>query len=227
MLWTHERVRLVRRCPAVRPGAAGGAARRGRDGGATPREASLSAADVRARRYDRRHAGHTPGDGRVRRLLRGIHRAHARRRMAGAARSSSRTSIARCSPASTRRGRRADGARQVVGPRHPRPCLRHRTCLRVPADVVRARRRRRSCRGSIRMRGWRRPAASRARSRTRSTSSPAVRQATLAMLRTVPDEDADRRGVANGNPMTVRACGWMIAGHAQHHLDGLRELRLG
>ncbi|AMY09801.1 metal-dependent hydrolase [Luteitalea pratensis] len=54
-----------------------------------------------------------------------------------------------------------------------------------------------------------------------------VRQATLAMLRTVSDEDALRRGVANGNPITVRACGWMIAGHAQHHLDGLRALRLG
>jgi len=54
-----------------------------------------------------------------------------------------------------------------------------------------------------------------------------VRQATLAMLRTVSDEDALRRGVANGNPITVRACGWMIAGHAQHHLDGLSELRLG
>ena len=53
-----------------------------------------------------------------------------------------------------------------------------------------------------------------------------TRQATLAMLRTVADEDADRRGVANGHPLTVRACGWMIAGHAQHHLDGLRKLEL-
>jgi len=53
-----------------------------------------------------------------------------------------------------------------------------------------------------------------------------VRQATLAMLRTVSDEDALRRGVANGNPITVRACGWMIAGHAQHHLDGLRNLKV-
>jgi hypothetical protein len=52
----------------------------------------------------------------------------------------------------------------------------------------------------------------------------ATRQATLSMLRTVADEDADRRGVANGHPVTVRACGWMIAGHAQHHLDGLRQL---
>ena len=32
------------------------------------------------------------------------------------------------------------------------------------------------------------------------------------------------QGAPNGHPMTVRACGWMIAGHAQHHLDGLRQL---
>ena len=51
-----------------------------------------------------------------------------------------------------------------------------------------------------------------------------TREATLAMLRTVADEDAGRRGVANGHPMTVRACGWMIAGHAQHHLDGLGRI---
>ena len=52
----------------------------------------------------------------------------------------------------------------------------------------------------------------------------AVRQATVALLRTLPDDVADRRGVANGNPMTVRALAWMIAGHAQHHLDALRAL---
>lgn len=52
----------------------------------------------------------------------------------------------------------------------------------------------------------------------------AVRQATMSLLRGLPDHVADRRGVANGNPMTVRALAWMIAGHAQHHLDGLREL---
>ena len=50
-----------------------------------------------------------------------------------------------------------------------------------------------------------------------------VRAATLALLPSIPDAVADRRGTANGNPMTVRACAWMIAGHAQHHLDGLRE----
>jgi uncharacterized damage-inducible protein DinB len=53
-----------------------------------------------------------------------------------------------------------------------------------------------------------------------------TRQGTLAMLGSVSDEDANRRGVANGYSMTVRACSWMIAGHAQHHLDGLRQLEL-
>lgn len=49
----------------------------------------------------------------------------------------------------------------------------------------------------------------------------AVRAASLALLRTLPDEVADCRGLANGNPMTVRALAWMVAGHAQHHLDAL------
>ena len=50
----------------------------------------------------------------------------------------------------------------------------------------------------------------------------AARQATLAMLKTVPDDVADRRGVASDNPITVRALAWIIAGHAQHHLELLR-----
>lgn len=54
----------------------------------------------------------------------------------------------------------------------------------------------------------------------------AVRQATLALVRSLPGEVAVRRGVANGHPITVRALAWMIAGHAQHHLDGLREHEL-
>jgi hypothetical protein len=52
----------------------------------------------------------------------------------------------------------------------------------------------------------------------------AVRQASLALLRSLPDEAADRRGVANGHPISVRALAWMIPGHAQHHLDALRDL---
>ena len=52
----------------------------------------------------------------------------------------------------------------------------------------------------------------------------AVRQASLALLRSLPDEVADRRGVANGHPISVRALAWMIPGHTQHHLDALRDL---
>ncbi len=51
----------------------------------------------------------------------------------------------------------------------------------------------------------------------------AVRQATLMLVLGLSDEHADRRGLANGSAVTVRALAWMIAGHAQHHLDGLRE----
>ncbi len=51
----------------------------------------------------------------------------------------------------------------------------------------------------------------------------AVRQATLALIRSLPDEAAELRGVANGTSVSVRALAWMIAGHVQHHLDALRE----
>lgn len=52
----------------------------------------------------------------------------------------------------------------------------------------------------------------------------AVRQSTIRLVRSLPDEVADRRGVANGTPMSVRALAWMIAGHAQHHLDALANV---
>ena len=47
----------------------------------------------------------------------------------------------------------------------------------------------------------------------------AVRQSTLTLLQSIPDEAADRRGVANGSAISVRALAWIIAGHAQHHLE--------
>lgn len=53
----------------------------------------------------------------------------------------------------------------------------------------------------------------------------AVRHSTLTLLQTVPDEVAQRRGIANGTTLSVRALAWIIAGHAQHHLELLRELR--
>lgn len=49
----------------------------------------------------------------------------------------------------------------------------------------------------------------------------ALRQSTLALLRALPDEAADRRGIASGHPITVRALAWIIPGHVQHHLERL------
>ena len=48
-----------------------------------------------------------------------------------------------------------------------------------------------------------------------------VRRATLSLLRQLPAEAWPRRGVVNGKPMSVRALGWIIAGHERHHLEVL------
>jgi len=50
----------------------------------------------------------------------------------------------------------------------------------------------------------------------------AVRKSTLALLSSLPDGVEMRRGVANGNPVTVRALAYIIAGHAQHHYELLK-----
>lgn len=51
----------------------------------------------------------------------------------------------------------------------------------------------------------------------------ATRRATLALVRGLDDEAWTRRGVANNNPVTVRAMAWVTAGHERHHLNVLRE----
>jgi uncharacterized damage-inducible protein DinB len=51
----------------------------------------------------------------------------------------------------------------------------------------------------------------------------AVRRATLALVESLDEAAVARTGVANNNPVTVRALCWVIAGHPQHHLDVLRE----
>jgi len=51
----------------------------------------------------------------------------------------------------------------------------------------------------------------------------AVRRATLTLLRNLPPEAWMRRGIASGNPFTVRALAYVIAGHFTHHMDILRE----
>lgn len=50
-----------------------------------------------------------------------------------------------------------------------------------------------------------------------------VRAATLALLRHFPAEAPTRRGTASGKEISVRALGWIIAGHERHHQRILRE----
>lgn len=51
----------------------------------------------------------------------------------------------------------------------------------------------------------------------------AVRAATLALFRGLPASTHVRRGVANGQPVTVRGLATIIAGHEAHHVAILRE----
>ena len=50
----------------------------------------------------------------------------------------------------------------------------------------------------------------------------AVRTATLAFFQNLPEHAWARRGVASGNPFTVRALAYIVAGHVTHHSKILR-----
>ncbi|HEY1528920.1 MAG TPA: DinB family protein [Candidatus Angelobacter sp.] len=50
-----------------------------------------------------------------------------------------------------------------------------------------------------------------------------IRLATLSFFRNLPEEAWLRNGVASGNPFTVRACAYVVAGHVAHHAAILRE----
>lgn len=50
-----------------------------------------------------------------------------------------------------------------------------------------------------------------------------IRAATLTLFRELPDEAWMRRGVASGNPFTVRALAYICAGHCAHHVRVLQE----
>jgi hypothetical protein len=51
----------------------------------------------------------------------------------------------------------------------------------------------------------------------------AVRAATLALFRALPDDAWDRRGTASGFSVSVRALAFKCAGHALHHEGIIRE----
>jgi hypothetical protein len=51
----------------------------------------------------------------------------------------------------------------------------------------------------------------------------AIRAATIHLLRHLSEEELARRGVANNNPISVRAIAYVIAGHERHHAKLLRE----
>lgn len=50
-----------------------------------------------------------------------------------------------------------------------------------------------------------------------------IRRATLSFFRNLPQEAWSRKGVASGNPVTVRALAYIIAGHVSHHIAILQE----
>lgn len=55
----------------------------------------------------------------------------------------------------------------------------------------------------------------------------AVRRATLALVRGLAPEAWSRRGTVNGKAVAASHLGYVIAGHAAHHLEVLQERYLG
>lgn len=51
----------------------------------------------------------------------------------------------------------------------------------------------------------------------------AVREASLALFRGLPEQALLRRGTASGRELAVRCFPWIIAGHERHHLEVIRE----
>lgn len=51
----------------------------------------------------------------------------------------------------------------------------------------------------------------------------ATRRSTIAMLEGLPPEAWQRTGTASGDPVSVRALAWIIAGHERHHVALLRD----
>jgi uncharacterized damage-inducible protein DinB len=54
-----------------------------------------------------------------------------------------------------------------------------------------------------------------------------VRESTVALLSSLPDDAWTRTGTASDKTVSVRALAYITAGHAEHHLKILRERYLG
>ena len=50
-----------------------------------------------------------------------------------------------------------------------------------------------------------------------------VRESSLYLFRSITDEQSTQKGIASGNPVSVRALIYMIAGHEMHHIKILKE----
>ena len=50
-----------------------------------------------------------------------------------------------------------------------------------------------------------------------------VREATLYLLKSLTEEQTKQKGIASGNPVSVRALAYMIAGHEMHHIKVLKD----
>ena len=55
------------------------------------------------------------------------------------------------------------------------------------------------------------------------TEMAVVRQATLSLFKTFSQEELMRNGIASSNPMSVRALGFVIIGHQNHHQRLFKE----
>lgn len=63
--------------------------------------------------------------------------------------------------------------------------------------------------------------------RTLTEEFESVRRATLSLFRNLSDEAWLRRGTANGQPVSVRALAYIMAGHARHHMAIVRKRLAG
>ncbi|MCF6133506.1 DinB family protein [Flavobacterium wongokense] len=55
------------------------------------------------------------------------------------------------------------------------------------------------------------------------TELAVVRQATLSLFKSFSNEELMRKGIASNNPMSVRALGFVIIGHQNHHQRVFQE----